>query len=818
MSRTRRFEETILDYVDHKISNELRGFASNNRLWLAGGEGPGGGSGLPPGTIIGQLVQTRVAYDTSEAASMCIVGSSSLLHNLNAIRYRMLPTTWFETSPTAVRSMQVEVASGLWYPEENSPITFAGGTSPVISAPVGNPRIDVIYITEAGAIGVQEGTEAANPTITMPAVADVLPAAAIYVTPTASGIGWSCEDYEGYIYKDLRPFVTYPGGNTPDPTARGEILRSDNTPDWETHDAKTDHFILVGDGVDITSKAFDWDDLSAGVAADMVHDHSTAGEGGQLDWDVVWSDAVHDHSNAAEGGEVPLTSIGNYSRGHIPVGGAADWEALDANDDGKILVGDATDLNSVAVSGDVELTNTGNTKVVGLQSRGVANNLPADAQALIWSDANARWEPQNQSGAGVGVMAGGSPVLQIDGTLVILTEVGGAFICPEAGVISYVWIYCSIPGSANNTIIDVNKNGVTIFTNQANRPSLAHDDGDQIAKSGAPDITATAEGDLLTVDIDGIATGAALLTVVIGMSPTTAPSHPHSGGPHTGSLALSELEDDDANTGYPLLSGGGGGNPAYAQIAPAGIAADAIETSKIKDLNVTTAKLANDAVETVKIKNLNVTAAKLAADSVETAKIKDLNVTVGKLANNAVETIKIKDLNVTTGKLANSAVETVKIADLNVTTGKLAANAVETAKIKDLNVTAAKLAANSVETSKIKDLNVTTAKLANNAVTDAKVGTRVPFFWQRQGGNATNWSTPGTNSYTPTDSVQMEGGSIAGPSPIDVTFPSPFGDVPMVIVAGAVIVTNISSAGCRLTTQVGSSINSSWLAIGPPFR
>jgi len=72
------------------------------------------------------------------------------------------------------------------------------------------------------------------------------------------------------------------------------------------------------------------------------------------------------------------------------------------------------------------------------------------------------------------------------------------------------------------------------------------------------------------------------------------------------------------------------------------------------------------------VPNTSITAAQLAADAVETLKIKDLNVTAGKLATDAVETLKIKDLNVTAGKLATDAVETAKIKNLNVTTGKAA--------------------------------------------------------------------------------------------------------------------------------------------------
>jgi hypothetical protein len=50
-------------------------------------------------------------------------------------------------------------------------------------------------------------------------------------------------------------------------------------------------------------------------------------------------------------------------------------------------------------------------------------------------------------------------------------------------------------------IVDVNKNGTTIFTTQANRPTIAV--GANTA-TGTPQVTALAAGDYLTVDIDQI--------------------------------------------------------------------------------------------------------------------------------------------------------------------------------------------------------------------------------------------------------------------------------------------------------------------------
>ena len=52
--------------------------------------------------------------------------------------------------------------------------------------------------------------------------------------------------------------------------------------------------------------------------------------------------------------------MAGITRGSIIVGNASgDPAYLDANDDGKILVGDGNDLNSVAVSGDATLSNAG---------------------------------------------------------------------------------------------------------------------------------------------------------------------------------------------------------------------------------------------------------------------------------------------------------------------------------------------------------------------------------------------------------------------------------------------------------------------------
>lgn len=114
---------------------------------------------------------------------------------------------------------------------------------------------------------------------------------------------------------------------------------------------------------------------------------------------------------------------------------------------------------------------------------------------------------------------GGSinPEFRCDGRLKVTQTVNGAYIVTGPATILAVYIYCADLGSAGSTIVDLNKNGTTVFTAQANRPTLAWDDADQVAKSGTPDVTSLAESDVLTVDIDEIATRVKDLTVVIDL-------------------------------------------------------------------------------------------------------------------------------------------------------------------------------------------------------------------------------------------------------------------------------------------------------------
>jgi hypothetical protein len=71
-------------------------------------------------------------------------------------------------------------------------------------------------------------------------------------------------------------------------------------------------------------------------------------------------------------------------------------------------------------------------------------------------------------------------------------------------------------------LVDVNKNGTTIFTTQANRPSIAA--AGNASSAAVPDVTSLAAGDFLTVDVDQIGSTVAGsdLTVIVTVARVTS--------------------------------------------------------------------------------------------------------------------------------------------------------------------------------------------------------------------------------------------------------------------------------------------------------
>ena len=91
-----------------------------------------------------------------------------------------------------------------------------------------------------------------------------------------------------------------------------------------------------------------------------------------------------------------------------------------------------------------------------------------------------------------------------EGTLIATTG-KSEFPVPFAGTLIDVRARVGTAPTGASVIVDVNKNGSTVFTTQANRPTIAA--GAKASGAAVPDVTTFAEDDFMTVDIDQIGSG-----------------------------------------------------------------------------------------------------------------------------------------------------------------------------------------------------------------------------------------------------------------------------------------------------------------------
>ena len=102
-------------------------------------------------------------------------------------------------------------------------------------------------------------------------------------------------------------------------------------------------------------------------------------------------------------------------------------------------------------------------------------------------------------------LGGGTAVQVFTVPGVLTTGVGrGRFYAPHDLTILNVRAYLGTAPVGASVIVDVNKNGSTIFTTQANRPTITA--GNNYDASSVPAITALSTGDYVTIDIDQVGT------------------------------------------------------------------------------------------------------------------------------------------------------------------------------------------------------------------------------------------------------------------------------------------------------------------------
>jgi len=112
--------------------------------------------------------------------------------------------------------------------------------------------------------------------------------------------------------------------------------------------------------------------------------------------------------------------------------------------------------------------------------------------------------------------------LTVDGLLAESAVAVATWVAPFPGRIVNVTAGINVAGTSGTHTFDVNKNGTTIFTNQANRPSTLTT-ATKTAAAVVPAVTTFAAGDQFSLDVDVVShasTGGVGATVSLSILPS----------------------------------------------------------------------------------------------------------------------------------------------------------------------------------------------------------------------------------------------------------------------------------------------------------
>jgi len=139
-----------------------------------------------------------------------------------------------------------------------------------------------------------------------------------------------------------------------------------------------------------------------------------------------------------------------------------------------------------------------------------------NVNALVWMSTNAitkmEFFPVSATGFAEGticvvvgyrnrVLGGGGAAVswELDGSLVVAIGARRYLMVDDRDLVE-VRMYVEEPGSSGETVVDVKKNGTSVFSSTAGRPTVAHDSPTGKA-SATPDDTVLMDGDVLTLDV-----------------------------------------------------------------------------------------------------------------------------------------------------------------------------------------------------------------------------------------------------------------------------------------------------------------------------
>lgn len=143
-------------------------------------------------------------------------------------------------------------ASGFYNPvyfgNADQRIPFVSGDTTSFSAPASNARIDIVYVTPSGDIKIQQGTEAASPTLPSlsPSGDTRFPICAVWnkvgQTKIVNFEDKDSNSGDGYIYQDLRPWMRAAGAGAASVTSLSPLSPTgDNAVGTALTAARADH-------------------------------------------------------------------------------------------------------------------------------------------------------------------------------------------------------------------------------------------------------------------------------------------------------------------------------------------------------------------------------------------------------------------------------------------------------------------------------------------------------------------------------------------------------------------------------------------------
>jgi len=144
--------------------------------------------------------------------------------------------------------------------------------------------------------------------------------------------------------------------------------------------------------------------------------------------------------------------------------------------------------------------------------------VPVGADIILLEDSADSWRGKK---AAISSLPGGGSAydtftFKLTGKPAVQAEIDVAWIAPRACTVTRITLYRRTAGGSGSTVVDVNKNGTTLYTTQANRPTVTSGAGnDAIDATTDMDVTAVAQNDRIEVDIDAVETGNPMDVAVI---------------------------------------------------------------------------------------------------------------------------------------------------------------------------------------------------------------------------------------------------------------------------------------------------------------